>query len=177
MKKLFFLLLPLLAAAWLASLGGCGKCKGIEGKVLEFGTDKPIPNATVTLADCEGEILGNFSCTDLAYATTNSDGRFDFSEDGFAVSAKAPGYWDTGDDFIMSLMNARNRFCICTHMLGFRSGSKMKAVHTSLDMATISFFNCLLGRILFLRSFPEGILTKSLYTIFRKRRLIQLELH
>ncbi len=101
MKKLFYFLLPLLAAAWLASLGGCGKCKGVEGKVLEFGTDKPIPDASVTLSDCEGEVLGNFSCTDLAYATTNSDGQFDFGQDGFAVSAKAPGYWDTGDDFIM----------------------------------------------------------------------------
>jgi hypothetical protein len=101
MKKLFFLLLPMMAAIWLTTLGGCRKCKGIEGKVLEFGTETPIPNATVTLSDCTGSLGSSLVCTDVATAVTDSKGRFNFKADGFSVAAKAPDYWDTGDDFEM----------------------------------------------------------------------------
>jgi hypothetical protein len=101
MKKLFFLLLPMMAAIWLTTLGGCRKCKGIEGRVLEFGTETPIPNATVTLSDCTGSLGSSLVCTDVATAVTDSKGRFNFKADGFSVAAKAPDYWDTGDDFEM----------------------------------------------------------------------------
>lgn len=100
MKKLFFLLLPMLAAAWLAGLGGCRKCK-IEGRVLEFGTEKPIPNATAILSECEGEVLGSFTCTEKARTLADADGTFTFDNTGFAVAAEAADYWPSGDDFVL----------------------------------------------------------------------------
>jgi hypothetical protein len=101
MKKLFFLLLPMMAAIWLTTLGGCRKCKGIEGKVLEFGTETPISNATVSLSNCEGGLGDPLVCSEVASTLTDSRGRFNFKADGFSVAAKAPDYWDTGDDFEM----------------------------------------------------------------------------
>jgi hypothetical protein len=101
MKKLFFLLLPMMAAIWLTTLGGCRKCNGIEGKVLEFGTETPIPNATVSLSNCEGGLGNPLVCSEIASTLTDSRGRFNFKADGFSVAAKAPDYWDTGDDFEM----------------------------------------------------------------------------
>jgi hypothetical protein len=101
MKKLFFLLLPMMAAIWLTTLGGCRKCKGIEGKVLEFGTETPIQNATVSLSNCEGGLGNPLVCSEVASTLTDSRGRFNFKADGFSVAAKAPDYWDTGDDFEM----------------------------------------------------------------------------
>ncbi len=94
---MIFLLWLLGGVGWL----GCSGCKekNATGQILEFGTEKPISGATLTLRACEGEVLGNFNCTDVATTKSDADGNFDFDQDGTVISGDAPGFWDSGDDF------------------------------------------------------------------------------
>ncbi len=93
-----FFLLPLMAAAWLI-LPGCSitskepQDKPAAGRVLEYGTLVPIDSATVTLYKCEGEVLGNFSCTGISSTLSDKDGRYSFSETGFLTNAHKDGYF------------------------------------------------------------------------------------
>ena len=49
-----------------------------EGRVLEYGTEKPVPGARILLQDSEGEILGPVSYFIIDSATTDNQGRFSF---------------------------------------------------------------------------------------------------
>lgn len=46
------------------------------GRVMEYGTDKPLSGAKVYLAACSGDLLGPISCAIVDSATTTSDGQF-----------------------------------------------------------------------------------------------------
>ncbi len=100
MKKLFFLLLPLLAAGWLVFYTSCDiiddegyKPKPPAGLVLEHGTEKPISGARVSLQEYEGELLGAHSFTEIDYQFTNEDGAYDFDRPGFLVTATKESYF------------------------------------------------------------------------------------
>ncbi len=101
MKKLFLLLLPLLAAGWLLSLGGCDKDPKTTITVQEYGTHTPIAGATVTLGDCDSDPNGNVGCTNILSGTTDEHGQFKTDETAFAAAASAEGFWKSGDDFIV----------------------------------------------------------------------------
>ena len=57
----------------------------IEGRVLEYGTNEPVENATVTLY--ERVSTGTFSGTDLAVETiiTDASGRYSFESEGLGL--------------------------------------------------------------------------------------------
>ncbi len=93
----------LLAFLWLFALSGCTltskepERKPAAGRVLEYGTLKPIAGAVVTLYECEGEVLGNFSCHAIDSTASNSDGQYAFSQTGFLTNARKAGYFT--DDY------------------------------------------------------------------------------
>jgi hypothetical protein len=100
MKKLFFLLLPMMAAIWLTTLGGCRILDGSEndpkppaGLILEFGTEKPISGARVSLLQYEGEFLGGQSFSEIDAQFSKADGSYDFESTGFLVTATKAGYF------------------------------------------------------------------------------------
>jgi hypothetical protein len=105
MKKLFFLLLPMMAAIWLTTIGGCRKCSEGDatyracGSVVEFGTNKPIPNAKVTFSDY-GSGGGGSNITPKATLDADLDGHFCYEGKTSIISAEASGYYPSGDDFI-----------------------------------------------------------------------------
>ncbi|MFN0174143.1 MAG: hypothetical protein ACKVU0_05805 [Saprospiraceae bacterium] len=67
--------------------------KPAAGRVLEYGTLTPIEGASVSLYDCEGELLGNFSCHILDSTLSDSEGRYAFSQTGFLTNARKDGYF------------------------------------------------------------------------------------
>jgi len=93
----------LLTATALLLLLSCPAChkKGTRGRVLEYGTDQPIKNATVILSECEsdGNFSGNINCFEVGRTTTDADGYWSFESDGFTVGAEAPRYWSSDDDY------------------------------------------------------------------------------
>jgi hypothetical protein len=97
-KRQIYLFLLLSIVGWL-TLPACRKQKNASGQILEFGTEKPIANATATLRSCEGEVLGNFTCSDIATMQTDANGNFEFDSDGTTIAAEAADYWPSGDDF------------------------------------------------------------------------------
>jgi hypothetical protein len=99
MKRTMLFLLSIIASSWLIALSGCKKNPIVQGQVVEFGTNTPIPNATVKLSECDGEVLGSFLCTNVGSTTTDDKGNFSFDLEGFQVSADANKYWESGDDF------------------------------------------------------------------------------
>jgi hypothetical protein len=58
-KRQIYLVLLLSIVGWL-TLASCRKQKNASGQFLEYGTEKPVANATATLRSYEGEVLGNF---------------------------------------------------------------------------------------------------------------------
>jgi hypothetical protein len=99
MKKTMLFLLSIIASSWLIALSGCKKNPIVQGQVVEFGTNTPIPDATVKLSECDGDVLGSFLCTNVGTTTTDDKGNFSFDQEGFQVSADAYQYWASGDDF------------------------------------------------------------------------------
>ena len=94
MKKMLFILSPLLAL-WLLPVG-CKKDPqgpGVAGWVKEFGTDKPIPNASVYGIDCEGEPLGPVTCFKTDTTRADAEGYYSMPKEPGWVGAEAPGYW------------------------------------------------------------------------------------
>jgi hypothetical protein len=107
MKKLFFLLLPMMAAIWLTTLGGCVKIPSEAettfracGKVLEFGTNKPIPDAEVAFSKYEGDVLGGSTTTPIGTYIADKDGHFCHDGKISIIAGKAAGFYPSGDDFI-----------------------------------------------------------------------------
>ena len=97
MKKVVLLSLTMLALG-LCLLPGCFSLKEYEdvppaGKVVAFGTNEPIAGATVSLYECEGEVLGSFNCWVTATTTTDANGRYAFKQPGFSVNATKPQYF------------------------------------------------------------------------------------
>ena len=99
MKKSFHLGLALI---FLILFFACKKPKPTHpfGTVVEYGTQKPIPGATVHMSDCEGEIFGSTNCHEVAQAVADSSGNFKFFRDGFVLSAEAEGYFSSGPDVV-----------------------------------------------------------------------------
>ena len=78
MKKSFNFLTIVLIVSF---LGGCKKdpeFSSIEGRVLEKGSNKPIPNAMIRIQKCAGEFLGNTSCTDTDTTYSDKDGNYSY---------------------------------------------------------------------------------------------------
>jgi hypothetical protein len=65
-----------------------------EGYVLEYGTEKPIPNAQVLVyGDCEGELLGSLQCKLLETVTSDQNGYYKSTvPNAFNVYARKEGY-------------------------------------------------------------------------------------
>jgi len=97
-KQMFNGLLPLLCSLLLIETG----CKiddpspkpPPEGYVLEYGTQKPIPNAQVLVyGDCEGELLGSLQCKLLETVTSDQNGYYKSTiSNAFDVYARKEGY-------------------------------------------------------------------------------------
>ncbi len=105
MKRQFCFYWPisLMAFLWLFALSGCTltskepERKPAAGRVLEYGTLKPIEGAVVTLYECEGEVLGNFSCHAIDSTSSSTDGQYAFSQTGFLTNARKADYFT--DDY------------------------------------------------------------------------------
>ncbi|MBK7426738.1 MAG: hypothetical protein IPI60_06780 [Saprospiraceae bacterium] len=52
--------------------------ESVEGRVLEYGTNKPIPNATVYLMEVKGTILGPSGSSKID-STTSDHGGYKFT--------------------------------------------------------------------------------------------------
>jgi hypothetical protein len=108
MKKTFFFLLPLIVVTLIRCKnwdfnGDPPKEYPPQGRVLEYGTEKPIPDATIYQSECDGEILGNIYCWTIDSTTTDAQGYFAFTiPGGLAVSAKASGYFPSDLQPILS---------------------------------------------------------------------------
>lgn len=78
-KKLFFLLLPLIAAAWLLALPGCRKpdtSTTLRGKVVEYGTGTGVAGAKIYLLCQSGPVFGGGTSNILDTFYTEADGSF-----------------------------------------------------------------------------------------------------
>lgn len=105
MKKI--LLIPpwlLVAAAFSVLLFACRDWdsggyvpKPPAGRVLEYGTETPIPDALVSIAACDGELGGTLNCSLLDTTRSDAQGRyaFDFTDDMavLRVNAFKDGYF------------------------------------------------------------------------------------
>jgi hypothetical protein len=60
---------------------GCSKngSESVEGRVLEFGSNKPIPNATVYLMEVKGTFLGPSGSSKIDSTTSDHNGRYKFT--------------------------------------------------------------------------------------------------
>jgi hypothetical protein len=80
----------------------------IAGRVLEFGTDKPIPGALVKVLNCSGALLGSISCGLVGTVTTDANGYYQMpypeGGGGLTANAKMPGYFTDTDSEV----------CVCT---------------------------------------------------------------
>ena len=104
-NKIIFFLLPILTTIFLVFMSACQKSQGpdrshVGGRVLELGTNEPIPGAEVHISSWSGSIGGGGSGgTSVLAATThsNSDGYYDFDNlDGnsvLLVNATKEGYF------------------------------------------------------------------------------------
>lgn len=92
-NKIFLFLLPLLAVTWLVSCHKDSPSPGAAGVVKEFGTDTPIPDATVYGIDCEGEPLGPITCFATDMTHTDAEGHYSLPEEPGWVLAEASSYW------------------------------------------------------------------------------------
>lgn len=97
-KQIFTSILPLLCGLLLLETG-CkidepGPKPPPEGYVLEYGTEKPIPNAQVLVyGDCEGELLGSLQCKLLETVTSDQNGYYKSTvPSAFDVYARKEGY-------------------------------------------------------------------------------------
>ena len=97
-KQIFTCILPLLCGLLLIETG-CkidepGPKPPPEGYVLEYGTEKPIPNAQVLVyGDCEGELLGSLQCKLLETVTSDQNGYYKSTvPNAFDVYARKEGY-------------------------------------------------------------------------------------
>lgn len=71
--------------------------------MLEYGTEKPIPDATVYQSECDGEIFGSIYCWTIDSATTDAQGHYAFTTaGGLTVSARAAGYFSSDLQPILS---------------------------------------------------------------------------
>jgi len=108
-------LLPLTAALWLVLLPACNKDEPapskiyawrFSGKVLERGSGKPIPNATVRVRLCESEFLGPVSCYTLKSDTSDAQGNyaadFDSEELFMHIDAIADKYYPMGQEKLLN---------------------------------------------------------------------------
>jgi len=100
-----------IAAVLLTALAACSKDDGIhtwEGKVLEYGTMKPVPGAAVYLIEAKGSILGPTikSVVDSTLSDINGYFKFTFEFNPYIseISGKAHNYFD-GSDVIGSTKN------------------------------------------------------------------------
>ncbi len=95
MKKRFFFLLWLLGGVgWLAT-PSCRKLDrdSVSGKVLEYGTEKPIAGAVVKLFGWSGSPLSGGSSFLVDSTTTDANGAYHFDDDAmFAPSMTANAY-------------------------------------------------------------------------------------
>ena len=97
-KQILTSILPLLCGLLLLETG-CkidepGPKPPPEGYVLEYGTEKPIPNAQVLVyGDCEGELLGSLQCKLLETVTSDQNGYYKSTiSNAFNVYARKEGY-------------------------------------------------------------------------------------
>jgi hypothetical protein len=60
---------------------GCNKngSESVEGRVLEYGTNKPIANATVYLMEVKGTFLGPSGSSKIDSTTSDHEGRYKFT--------------------------------------------------------------------------------------------------
>ena len=60
---------------------GCTKngSESVEGTVLEYGSNKPVPNATVYLMEVKGTILGPSGSSKIDSTTSDHEGRYKFT--------------------------------------------------------------------------------------------------
>ena len=78
-KKLLFLLLPFVAAAWLAGLPGCRErdtSTTLRGKVVEYGTGTGVADAKIYLLCQSGPVFGGGTSNILDTFYTEADGSF-----------------------------------------------------------------------------------------------------
>jgi hypothetical protein len=120
MKKRNLLLLPVLGTVFLFFFACRPEKKPysleynwkFSGKVLEYGSNKPVPNAIVRLRHCESEFLGSTTCFTLDQDTTDDNGnyRFDRTDEYlFAyVDALAPEYYPLGQETLVNRMEEDN---------------------------------------------------------------------
>jgi hypothetical protein len=80
MKKTLLPLLLLAASAWLISLPACNKFEErltiIQGRITEYGTDKPIGGARIYLLCYDGSVFGGSSSTLGDSIVTDANGEF-----------------------------------------------------------------------------------------------------
>jgi hypothetical protein len=69
----------------------------VSGRVLEYGTNEPVPNATVYGLECEGQVLGNINCYRSDSATSDPTGHYALSGYAEWTRARADGYWPSDD--------------------------------------------------------------------------------
>jgi hypothetical protein len=83
MKPFFQLkLIPLIFTISIVLLWiGCSKngSESVEGRVLEYGTNKPIANATVYLMEVKGTFLGPSGSSKIDSTTSDHNGRYKFT--------------------------------------------------------------------------------------------------
>src|SRR5690606_32185691 len=53
--------------------------ESVEGSVLEYGSNKPIPNATVYLMEVKGTFLGPSGSSKIDSTTSDHNGRYKFT--------------------------------------------------------------------------------------------------
>jgi hypothetical protein len=94
--------LPLWAAVLMMGLYGvsCQKTDTanpiitVSGKVLEYGTKKPVPNATVYLINYKGEIFGPETYTIIDSIKTDAAGKYSFkTTNGDYMKVDKTGYF------------------------------------------------------------------------------------
>ena len=111
----------------------------VTGKILERGTDKPIPNALVRLRQCESEFLGPVSCYTYDTDTTDAEGNYELqytNEDYYMhIDAFADQYFALGQE---KLINRGEEDGFDIRLTAF-SNMKLTFLNTRANMLFLTF--------------------------------------
>ncbi|MEY3243387.1 MAG: hypothetical protein RIR11_4826 [Bacteroidota bacterium] len=91
----------------------------VEGRVLEYGTNTPIPDAKVVLDACGGTLLGPISCATIATTQSAADGSYSMPKDKSAgalvANASKIGYFTDDESQIGGLDKPINDIYLKPH--------------------------------------------------------------